>query len=163
ERLLDRATLPVGERRPAARGIARRRLEDEVLRLDDRAFREDQRALEGVRELADVPRPGVPRERRLGRLAETRRRMAEPFPDPLEQGARERHEVGRTLTERRQADREHREPVVEVFAEEAFCLTRAEVAMRRGDPADVAVDRLVSAGALEGPLLEHAQQLRLEL
>src|SRR4030095_17183465 len=37
------------------------------------------------------------------------------------------------------------------------------IAIRRRDPADVAIDRLVSADALEAPLLQNAEELRLKL
>src|SRR6185369_6971922 len=84
-------------------------------------------------------------------------------PDPLEESARERQDITRPLAQRRQADREDRETVIEILAKGSFLHQRVQIAVRRRDPADVTVDRLVAADALEALLLEDAEELRLEL
>ena len=65
------------------------------------------------------------------------------------------------LAERRDADREHVEPVEEVLAEAAGRGQRFQVLVGGGDEADVGVDRRVAADALELLLLQQPQQLRL--
>ncbi len=64
--------------------------------------------------------------------------------------------------ERRQRQREHREPVVEVLAEPALAHRAAQVLVRRGE--DPRVHGLVARAPepAHGPLLEHLEQLGLE-
>src|SRR5581483_5258031 len=127
------------------------------------AFGEDRGALQRVGELANVAGP-APSEQRLRDLRrQLRGRALQLAPDALEERPSERHEVRRTLAERGQAHREDGESVVEVLAERAVAHRGREVAVRRRDPPHVGRDRLRSADALEAPLLEHAEQLRLEV
>ena len=72
-------------------------------------------------------------------------------------------QVVEPIAQRRQVDREDVEPVVEVLAELALRDQRLEVAVGGRDDADVDLDRLGAADALELALLQHAQQLDLHL
>src|SRR5258706_13070248 len=63
---------------------------------------------------------------------------------------------------RSDGDRKHRQAVIEVEAELALLDERAEIAVRRRDHARAHLDRLDAADALEGAILEHAQQLPLQ-
>ena len=65
------------------------------------------------------------------------------------------------LAQRRQVDREDRDPVPEVLAEAALGDHRVQVAMRGGDDAHVDVERLAAADALEAAVLQDAQQPHL--
>ena len=65
------------------------------------------------------------------------------------------------LAQRRQADRHDVEAVVEILAEEALPDHLAEVAVRRGDDADVGLDRRAAADHGVLALLQHAQQAGL--
>src|SRR6059058_2018807 len=131
--------------------------------LEPPAARKDHRALDQVRELADVPGPRVPTERV--------QRLARDDLDPAVHGTREpldevAHQGGNVLgplAERRGLDREHVQPVVEIVPEPLLFHHPKEVAVRRGDEADVDLDRLRTAVPLELLLLQDAQQLRLEL
>src|SRR6267378_5216140 len=131
--------------------------------LEPPAARKDHRALDQVRELADVPGPRVPTERV--------QRLARDDLDPAVHGTREpldevAHQGGNVLgplAERRGLDREHVQPVVEIVPEPLLFHHPKEVAVRRGDEADVDLDRLRTADPLELLLLQDAQQLRLEL
>ena len=67
------------------------------------------------------------------------------------------------LAQRRQLDLDDAQPVVEVLAERALRDHRGEVAVRRGDHARVERHRPGVADALERALLQHAQQLGLQL
>src|SRR5207247_2344596 len=74
----------------------------------------------------------------------------------------ERREVVAPLPERRERDREHAQPIVEVAAELARFDHAPEVAVRGGDDADVEPPH---AGGAERPylaVLHDAQELRLE-
>ena len=75
----------------------------------------------------------------------------------------EERNVLRALAQRRHADREDGEAVVEVAAEAPLADLFAEVAIRRRDDAHVHLDRPRAAEALELAGLEDAQELRLQL
>ena len=76
--------------------------------------------------------------------------------------AGEQRDVGRALAQRRHLEGDDVEPVVEVLAELPLRDHLLEVAVGRRDDADVDVDRLVAADALELALLQEAQQLHLD-
>ena len=81
----------------------------------------------------------------------------------LDEGQRQGGDVLFPLAQRGDGDREHVEAVLEVLAEPARRHLLGEVAVGRGD--DPHVDLIVrsSADPLELPVLEHAQELGLEL
>jgi hypothetical protein len=71
--------------------------------------------------------------------------------------------VRRPFPKRRQVDREHVQPVEQVGAELPRLHQLLERAVRRRDDPDVGPDHLRAPDALERLLLEHAQELRLEV
>ena len=75
---------------------------------------------------------------------------------------RQDEDVVAALAQRRNLDREHRQPEEQVLAELPLGHPLLEVAVGRGDDADVDVQRLGAADPLETPLLERAQDLRLQ-
>jgi hypothetical protein len=81
----------------------------------------------------------------------------------VHEGARQRGDVLLSLAERRQADREDVEAVPEVLAEAPRRDVAGEVPVGRGDDPDVHLQRPVPAHPLEGPVLQHAQELGLQL
>jgi hypothetical protein len=95
-------------------------------------------------------------------LVELRRRQAEAPCDALLDRAGEAGEVARAGAQRRHAQARHVEPVVEIRAKASGGDLLAQVAVRRGDDPRRHAQRRAAADALEGPLLEHAQQHRLE-
>ena len=68
----------------------------------------------------------------------------------------------RAVAQRRQRDRNHVQPVVEVLAERPFLHQLAQVGVGRGDDAGVELDRPRLADALDLALLQRPQQLRLQ-
>ena len=66
------------------------------------------------------------------------------------------------LAQRRNIQRHHVEPVVQIFAESALLERRAQVLVGGGDHAHVDAARDVAAQALELALLQDAQQLHLD-
>ena len=123
--------------------------------------REREEPRHGVLELAHVAGPRV----RLHRLHE--RRLDLDLPHPVAIGvlpherADERRDVLDPLAQRRDADRDDVEPVVEVLAEAARLHVGREVAVRRGD--EPHVDRLrAPADLLHFARLERAQDLGLD-
>src|SRR5690606_10532492 len=63
----------------------------------------------------------------------------------------------------RHLDRDDREPEVEILAEEPVFDGALEVAVRRGDDADIHAHLLLAADPIEFPLLERAQDLHLHV
>src|SRR6266566_842822 len=122
----------------------------------------DEERLEHVLELAHVAGPGVLEERaeRAGRREREGRalRAVEARDEVLD----ERREVVAPLSKRRERDREHAQPIVQIAAELARLDHAPEVAVRGGDDADVEPPH---AGGAERPhlaVLHDAQELRLE-
>ena len=72
-------------------------------------------------------------------------------------------DVVRPLAQRRQHEREHVQPVVEVLAEAAVGHHPGQVAVGGRDHPHVDLDRLRAAEALELLLLQDAEQLGLQL
>ncbi len=73
----------------------------------------------------------------------------------------EQQDVLPTLAQRGQADGEHGEAIVEVVAEAALGHRRVEVAVGRGDEADVGLEGRRAAHPLVLTFLEHAEELAL--
>src|SRR5207237_3737936 len=81
----------------------------------------------------------------------------------LEQSAGEEEHVALALAERRQADLDDAEAVIEVLAERALGDRRLEVAVRRGEDAAARLERTEAAQPPELAGFEEAQELRLRL
>jgi len=80
----------------------------------------------------------------------------------LEELSAEQRDVLATLAQRRQLDREHHQPVVEILPEPALLDLGGEIAVGRADDPDV--DLLLRVAPTDGSsLLEHAQELGLQL
>src|SRR5215470_9556822 len=131
--------------------------------LEARAAREDDCALDGVLQLADVSGPRMAHEpfhdlqwNRLDAAAETPGMLRDEV-------AYEQRDVLGPLAERGKVDRKDVQPVVEVRAELPILDQLLERTVRRGDDPDVAPDRLCASHPLERVLLEDAKELRLEL
>jgi hypothetical protein len=77
--------------------------------------------------------------------------------------AHERGDVLAPRPERRDPHRDDGESEVEVFAELACAHLALEVAARRGDDADIGLQRLVAADATELARLEDPQEHRLDV
>ena len=73
----------------------------------------------------------------------------------------ERRDVVAPFAQRRDLDRDHVEPVVEVLLEPAVADHLFQIAVGRGDDPHVHALRALGAERLELALLQHAQQLRL--
>ncbi|MCY1351773.1 hypothetical protein D9M69_380490 [compost metagenome] len=149
-------------RRRGDRRQADRRGQAQVLRLDQPALLEDQGPLDGVVQLAHVARPGVADQAMLRLGGKTHPGLVH-FPGVLGQQAfGQRQDVGGPLAQRPPGQREHRQAIVEVFAETPRRHFAGQVAVAGGQHADVQADRPARADPLHLPLLQHAQQLGLQ-
>ena len=124
-------------------------------------LREDDRALETVAQLADVARPVVGAQPLARRGVELERLLLELSRKRGEKPVDERIDVLAPLAQRRDADREDAHAVEEVLAEEALGDEPVEGPVRGGDDPHVDLDRRRPADAVEGALLQHAQELGL--
>src|SRR5262249_21635600 len=128
----------------------------ERLRLDDLGRPEDDRALDRVAQLADVPGPGVAREhlgRRLRQLGSGASRLTG---EELEESVRQRDHVLAALPQWRHRDLDHVQAVEQVLAKAPPGDVALEIAIGRGDQADVGATGARLADALEGFLLQEA-------
>ena len=119
------------------------------MRVHDLAVADDDRALDGVLELADVPRPVICHEHVDGRRRDALDVLAVRERCLLEEMIREQQQVRFPLAERRKKNREHIEAVVQVFAEAAVANRRLDVLVRRGNQAHVGANRFRAAKPLE--------------
>ncbi|AUX48415.1 uncharacterized protein SOCE26_099490 [Sorangium cellulosum] len=134
----------------------------ELLRLQARAAREQDGAFHDVRELPDVAGPGV-REQHAQRLGgELGAGEAVAGRGAGEEDLAEEGDVLHALAERGHDDGHDVEAIEEILAEAAVADLGAEVAVGRGDDADVDVFLVQGADAGDAPLLEHAEELHLD-
>src|SRR5258708_33465536 len=75
----------------------------------------------------------------------------------------EKRDILGALTERWDPQWEHAEPVIKVLPERALDNRALQIAVRRGDHADVHPDRFASSQPFELALLEHTQKFQLHL
>ena len=80
-----------------------------------------------------------------------------------EEVAHDERDVLLALAQRRHVDRHHREAEVEILAELALLHLALQVLLGRRDDADVDLDGAVAADAPDLALLEHAQELGLQV
>ena len=128
---------------------------------DQAAVAQDRRALEDVTQLADVTGPAVLDEALACLARDAGGRPGDALGEIGEEEVAEREDVLGALAQRRKADLEHLEPVVEILAEGAALDRGTQVAVGGGDEAHVGGQPLGATHTLELPLLEHAQELGL--
>jgi hypothetical protein len=132
-----------------------------MLDADHAAVTQDRRTLERIPELTHVPRPIVGEERLARIVRQPGRRTAERSRDVAEKRLADIQNIRATLSQRGQADIEYPQPVIQVLAEISPFDGFRQVAVRRGDDADIRLLHAHAAKTLELPLLEHAKELRL--
>ncbi|EFQ61796.1 hypothetical protein PFWH6_4198 [Pseudomonas fluorescens WH6] len=80
----------------------------------------------------------------------------------VQQALGQRNNVRRALAQRAPGQREDREPVEQIFTKAPRRHFTGEVAVGGGDHADIQLDRLARADALDFALLQHPQQFGLQ-
>src|SRR5262249_30573192 len=124
---------------------------------------EDDGAFDGVLELAHVARPVVLTQGGHGIRRNALDALVQATREPLDAGAHQIRNVLRPLAKRWQRDRKDVEPIVEGAPEGLFRDGLLEGLVGRGDHAYVDTERPRPTDTLELLLLEHAQQLRLQV
>src|SRR5229473_3563189 len=150
------------------REVRRRRSAHRVVRAqrempcgDQAAFGQNNRPLERIAELTDVAGPAVMQQRVFGVARETGRRTADRAPDVLQKCVGEEGNVRRPLPQRRQANVEDVQAIVQILAERATIHRLSEVPVRRSDDANVGLQKTRATQSLKLALLQHAQKLCL--
>src|SRR5204862_6572005 len=116
-------------------------------------------ALGAVLELAHVPRPVVRRERGERRGGDPRDRAVVLPREDVAETLDEKRDVLTPGAQGRDLHRDDGEAVVEVLPEAPRLDLLGEVAVRRGDEAEVDVLRLVATDERDAPLPEDAKEL----
>src|SRR4029450_12243945 len=114
-----------------------------------------------VLELANVARPVIARHRleRLGREALTW--LVQPFARSAQTIDGNFDDVATAIAKWRDGQRDHVQPVEEIFAEVSGLSELAQIAVRRRDQPHVDVTILRRAKSADFPLLQYAQQASL--
>ena len=139
------------------------KLERQVLFGDVVLVADRDEPLDQVLELADVARPPVLLQHRHRRVGDALDRLPEPRVVAAQEELGELRDVLGALAQRRQLDRDDVDPVVEVLAEPPFLDRLLEIDVGRRDQAELGLDRLGAADALDLAFLNRAQQLGLQV
>ena len=123
---------------------------------------QNYRALDAVLQLAHVPRPGVGFEVVERGWRQHQQFLVQVLAELVDEMARQDQHIVAALAQRRNLDREHRQPEVQILAELTLAHSLFEVAVRRRYDARVDVKRLRTADTLELLLLEGSKDLGLE-
>ena len=124
---------------------------------------EQHDALDHVLELAHVAGPCVLEHRLEGLRVKARSGPAELAAEAADEVLRQERDVLPPLAQGGHRDRNDVQPVIKVFAELPLRDRARQVAMRGRHNAHVDRDVGLSPDPAEGPALEHAQELGLEL
>ena len=145
-------------RRPDLGGLG----EPEHLRRDHRRLRQERHALDHVEQLADVARPGIGLQARVGARGQGLLGQAVVGARARQEALGEEHDIPLSLTERGQAESEHGQAVVEILAEAPVLDGRLQVGVGGAD--DPGIDGLGGGGAeaAHGPLLDDLEELGLQ-
>src|SRR6185436_1851905 len=168
ERFEDRLALQLVERDPRRgqaqverRDVVRRRApggaEVQVVLEKESPLGHEDGALDGVFELANVPRPSVALQRAHGGGLEPPDVLLELLREAIDEVRGERNDVLLALAQRRHLHVDDVEPVVQVLAELAAVDRLFEVLVRGGDQAHVHLHRARAPQSLELALLQDAQ------
>jgi serine/threonine protein kinase len=127
-------------------------------RIPQRRIAEQDRALDGGAELADVTRP-IMSPKLIQQVLRCARMPGELFVEGLDQ----QWNVVAALAQSGQSQGHDVEPVVEIGAEVTTVDRSTQVLVRGGDDTDVDARLIAPADALDHAILDHAQQPRLQI
>ena len=123
---------------------------------------EDEDALDDVLEFPDVPGPGVAQKGLADFGGQRNGPPAGPLPERVDEDVREFDDVLAAAAQRREFERQHRNPVVQVAPEGPFGDLCVQVVARGADDAEGNLPLLSSADRAEGARVEEPQELPLQ-
>src|SRR5581483_11143821 len=138
-------------------------LERQVLLADVLLVGRGDDPLDQVLEFADVAGPPVLLEHRQRAVGDPADVLPEPAVVPLEEELGQLGDVLAPLAQRGQPDRDDVDPVVEILAEPPLLHRALEIHVGGRDQPERRLDWLGAANALDLPLLDRAQELRLQI
>ena len=169
QRLQDRHLLDLGQRAVrrnhelrGRRALGAQRLR-QIVDGDLGALGDQHAALDDVLQLADVARPAVADQHVIRRRRDRLDVALVPLPVLLEEVLAEQRDVLGPLAQRRHAQRDRVDAEVEILAQLAVAQRRVEIDVGRADQPEVHADDAVAADRAVLALLQHAQQLGLQV
>src|SRR5438094_156913 len=141
---------------------SRRRGRQQLVGRELARGRQEQRSLQGVLELADVPRPGMGPQAGVQVGRERRRGQTMLSGELREQRLRDQEQVVPALPQRRQVEHDGAQPEEEIFPKAAFLHAVRQLVVGGGDNADVHGSRFRAPDPPDLLVLQRAQQLGLE-
>ena len=162
EHALNVIAFDLFERRPNGCRDPNRRQRD-VAEGDHAVRRKDGGPVYDVFELADIARPVVLLQGARDRVGERLDRSVHYTRKTVRQVLSQQRDVITPFAQRRQRDRKHVQPVVQVVAKAVLPDFLGEIAIGRGHHTHVNIDGARAAQSLELPFLEHPQEFWLQL
>ena len=123
---------------------------------------EQRRSFDHVGELTNIPGPGIGAQARLRLRVQALRRQAIVGAGTCEEALGEEEHIAVPISQWGQGERDHRQPVVEIFPEAPLPESRLEVDVRGADEADVNRLGPSTAEAPHNPLLYGGEELGLD-
>jgi len=161
--LLERRSHHEGERSPVSRDApAAAHLGRQIVDLDRGSARKHHGALDGVLELAHVARPLVAAQRLRGGARKSRQVAVVARGISLKEVLGQERDIVAAIAQRRDRHRDDVEAIVEILAEAPLPHGGAQVLIGGGHQAQVHLQG-PPAEPLDLPLLQHAQQLHLDV
>ena len=130
--------------------------------FDPVAFGEDDGALDNVSQFPDVSRPRVDLEQSHGLVRnalDTDVVLAVEFSDEV---LNQKRNVVRPVAKRGKRNRNHVQPVEEIFAKLSFFDSSHRIAVRGRNHTDIELEFVIAAMPAHAPVTENAEQLRLQ-
>ena len=121
------------------------------------------RTLDRVLELADVARPPVANQQVIRGRRDRANRLLIALVELREEVIAEQRDVFGPLAQRRHAQRDRVDAEVQVLAQAALTQRHLEVDVGRADQSEIDRDQAIAADRPILALLQHAQQLRLQV
>src|SRR5206468_2545138 len=123
-----------------------------------RAGAENHRALQNVLQLAHVSRPRIALQPLHRFATDVLDAPADPHGELGDEELCQQRNITRALAQRGKMQREHVQSIVEILTERSLAYALEQIAIGRGDDANVGFDRRVSTDALKLALLKHAKE-----
>ena len=116
-----------------------------------------------VRKLADIARPVIEQQFFQCGRRQAQFRLVQLRPQPIHEMPGQNRNVILMFTQGRNLQRNHMQPVKQIFAELAAFDQAFQIAVRRGDNPYIYRDFLLSADSADAAFLQHSQQFRLHM
>jgi hypothetical protein len=130
--------------------------------LDEELALEDDEPSNHVLELANVARPTVFLEEPHRLRRDSRRAAVVLLAEAAQEVPNERRNFFPARSQWRNGNRDHIEPIVQILSKLSVGHEHGEVAIRRGDEANIGRDQLRAADAEKLRVLQHVEQFGLQ-